>query len=459
MQPILLVLIIFTVVSLLGVGLFYVGTKLFYNVSTDVANAITPTTTTTSSSPNGPNGPDKPNIPTENTVSTVTGSTVTVPITTTPAVTTTPLPPGTLETWSDTTFQGEKLDSVDLAGLLLPYNSLRKSIDTRSQSIRFSSGYTVYLAYYDSTSQPVTADDVRSAANNIPLSNETPTIPIAPFKTPFIGVYSNATTTTTTTKTTRPLRHLLELYGDPYFKTLKSTVDLKQLANNYIPITLIQSVTFPFYGYTIIMLPLYLLQAALPSQNNNMDQVYAYYSIQANCVNAVNSNDGSYIYHQTEQMPYNGDGALFIFENTINELAPVTPIIPIPHGLAICKDKYFREPIGITNLEGITLPYIIQLNNSINSPTASCYFSPGYRIVYFTASQVQAANNDCTNVERRCDFPSYLLEQSTAGYPMFQGYIYNSQASNISNSCPILPGNGTNGLMIVVSYTEPPASN
>ncbi len=195
MQPLLLGFIVFTVVALLGVGLFYVGTKLLYNVSTDVANAITPTTTT--SSPNGPNEPDKPNIPT-----------VTGPTTTTPPVTTTPLPPGKLETWSDTTFQGEKLDDLNLAGLLLPYNSFRVSINTKSQSIRFAQGYTVYLAYYDSTSQPVTADDVRSAAQNTPLNNETTTIPIVPFKTPFIGVYSNATTpaitTPTTTTTTTP---------------------------------------------------------------------------------------------------------------------------------------------------------------------------------------------------------------------------------------------------------------
>jgi hypothetical protein len=59
MQPIILGLMVFLVVALLGVGLFYVGTKLLYNVSTDISNAST--TTTANNSPNN-NSPTLPNV-------------------------------------------------------------------------------------------------------------------------------------------------------------------------------------------------------------------------------------------------------------------------------------------------------------------------------------------------------------------------------------------------------------
>ena len=90
MQPLVFIFIVFAIVAFLGIGLFYVGSKLLYNVSSDVANEDKPTTSTTSSS----NGPGLPTIPTGEI--------------TTNTFTTTPLPPDTIECWSKATYQGNK---------------------------------------------------------------------------------------------------------------------------------------------------------------------------------------------------------------------------------------------------------------------------------------------------------------------------------------------------------------
>ena len=75
MQPLLLGLIVFFVVTILGVALLYVGDKFIYNLSTDIANVTTSTTTKKSIIP------DKPILPTL--------TSTTPPSTTTPSPTTT----------------------------------------------------------------------------------------------------------------------------------------------------------------------------------------------------------------------------------------------------------------------------------------------------------------------------------------------------------------------------------
>jgi hypothetical protein len=169
MQPIILGLIIFLVVSLLGVALFYVGTKLLYNVSTDISNASI--TTKANKGPNLPTIPDDSNV-----------------TTTTPAS-------GNLELWSETGFQGN-VTIVPLSDIQA-YESLVTTIDTSStKSIRYPpNGYQGY--YYVTTTVPTTeptANDVKNNGNlldhlsqSLQIEGQNDTFYIAIFNTTIIG--------------------------------------------------------------------------------------------------------------------------------------------------------------------------------------------------------------------------------------------------------------------------------
>ena len=175
MQLIILGLIIFLAVSLLGVGLFYVGTKLLYNISTDISNASI--TTKANKGPNLPTIPDDSNV-----------------TTTTPAS-------GNLELWSETGFQGN-VTIVPLSDIQA-YESLVTTIDTSStKSIRYPpNGYQGYYYVPDTLKQLPNANDIKNNGRQL-TSNTSQIQPIRADENMYIAIFSTATTSPIPTTST-----------------------------------------------------------------------------------------------------------------------------------------------------------------------------------------------------------------------------------------------------------------
>ena len=175
MQPIILGLIVFLVVSLLGVGLFYVGTKFFFNVSNDVSNANI--TSTANKDPNLPTLKTSPHSHVQPSQPTI--------------IITNPIQPNKLESWSQVGYQGNLLDSISL-NFPTPYSdSGIINLNNLTQSIRYIPGiYDIY--YIISTLIPSSKDDI-----NIPLSPDTTNISIPSGKQLFIVIKNTLTTTST----------------------------------------------------------------------------------------------------------------------------------------------------------------------------------------------------------------------------------------------------------------------
>jgi hypothetical protein len=169
MQPIILGLIVLLVVSLLGVALFYVGTKFFLNVSKDVSNA-----SKTTSANKTPDRPTLPNVPTQS-----------VPTT---QLITKPIQDNTLECWSQIGYQGYIVQSVPL-NYPNPYsNSGIINIDSKTQSIRYQPGnYEIF--YIIAPTSPISIATITNA-----LSSDTPNIPIPDNNQLFILIKSTLTT-------------------------------------------------------------------------------------------------------------------------------------------------------------------------------------------------------------------------------------------------------------------------
>jgi hypothetical protein len=167
MQRIILGLIVFLVVSLLGVSLFYIGNKFLLNVSTDVSN----TSKTTSAN----NSPEKPTLPM-------------LPTGPTTPLSTKPIQANTLECWSQSGYQGYITDTHDLATILPYSNSPIINIDSNTQSIRYPPGkYEIF--YLISSSIPLSINDITN-----PLSSHTPNIIVPDNNKLFIFIKSTATT-------------------------------------------------------------------------------------------------------------------------------------------------------------------------------------------------------------------------------------------------------------------------
>jgi hypothetical protein len=173
MKPIILGLILLLIVSLLGVALFYVGTKFLYNVATDISNA----TTKAHESPKSPDLPTLPQVPT-----------APIPDQTKP---TTLIQPNLLECWSQKGYQGNLIQSVPL-NFPIPYsNSGIINIDIRTQSIRYTPG--IYDVYYILSAGVPLVNNI-----NNPLSSDTTNITIPNGYQLFILIKNTITTTTRT---------------------------------------------------------------------------------------------------------------------------------------------------------------------------------------------------------------------------------------------------------------------
>jgi hypothetical protein len=210
MQPLLLFFIIFVVIIFLGVGLFYVGTKLLYNITTDISNSsVTSAVHTLPVLPTGTNNTNNPTL------------------------TTTPLTPNNLECWTQSGYQG----TVTLTPLssIQPNSANLFAIESSTKSIRYPSiGYEVYIYY--STIPPVDSNIIKQ--NGSLLSPDTPTLPIVnQTLTRYIAIFNIVTTTTNTTTTTIPSNVFRVWTGTKYtglYKDIPISSPIYEYGFNYI---------------------------------------------------------------------------------------------------------------------------------------------------------------------------------------------------------------------------------